>query len=68
MKWGMKVREMYPARTKMLSGGDSAGISSSNLLLYYVIYGEMTLTGRLQLTLLFHRINNGLTNRVFREL
>lgn len=46
------MREMYPARTKMLSGGDSAGISSSNLLLYYVIYGEMTLTGRLQLTLM----------------
>lgn len=49
---GLSVRELYPARAQMLSGGDSAGVKSNNLLLYYVIYGEMTLRGSQSLTLL----------------
>lgn len=39
------MRELYPAKIWMLSGGESAGMNSGNLLLYYVVFGEMTFTG-----------------------
>ena len=45
------MRELHPARTLMLSGGDSAAVNSGNPLLYYVIYGGMTLTGARTVTL-----------------
>ncbi len=46
------MRELYPAKTQMLSGGDTARVSSGNLLLYYVVYGELMLSGKRPQTLL----------------
>ncbi len=39
------MRELYPAKIWMLSGGENAEMNGVNLLLYYVVFGKMTFTG-----------------------